>query len=100
MLRKTGWSLAGAAGAAVIVFSAILSAVIGAQERPRRVALGDWPEMRGPQRNGVSTETGLPEKWALNGENFLWRAPYGGRSTPIVMGDHVYVQNPSGRGAA
>jgi outer membrane protein assembly factor BamB len=66
---------------------------------PRRVALGDWPEMRGPNRDGISPETGLPERWALNGENFLWRAPYGGRSTPIVMGNRVYVQNPVGRGA-
>ena len=66
---------------------------------PRRIALGDWPEMRGPNRNGVSAETGLPERWAVNGENFLWRAPYGGRSAPIVMGNRVCVQNPSGRGA-
>ena len=67
---------------------------------PRRVALGDWPELRGPNRDGVSKEKNLPEKWALNGENFLWRVPYGGRSSPIVMGNHVYVQNPSGRGTA
>jgi outer membrane protein assembly factor BamB len=65
----------------------------------RRVALGDWPDMRGPNRDGLSAETGLPESWAIDGEGFLWRAPYGGRSTPIVMGDHVYVQNPAGRGA-
>ena len=65
----------------------------------RKIALGDWPEARGPNRDGVSAEKGLPEKWALNGENFLWRAPYGGRSAPIVMGNHVYVQNPSGRRA-
>ena len=64
------------------------------------VALGDWPEARGPNRDGISKETGLVEKWALNGENFLWRAPYGGRSAPIVMGNRVYLQNPSGRGAA
>jgi outer membrane protein assembly factor BamB len=63
-----------------------------------RVAVGDWPEMRGPNRDGVSRETELIDKWALNGENFLWRAPYGGRSAPIVMGNRVYVQNPSGRG--
>jgi outer membrane protein assembly factor BamB len=74
------------------------SAVQG--QGPRRVALGDWPEMRGPNRDGRSAETGLPEKWALNGENFLWRAPYGGRSAPIVMGDRVCVQNPSGLGTA
>ena len=60
---------------------------------------GDWPEARGPNRDGISSETGLIDKWALNGENFLWRAPYGGRSAPIVMGNRVYVQNPSGRGA-
>jgi outer membrane protein assembly factor BamB len=65
---------------------------------PARVALGDWPEMRGPNRDGVSRETGLIDRWALDGENFLWRAPYGGRSAPIVMGNRVYVQNPSGRG--
>src|SRR5258706_16430702 len=65
----------------------------------RGVALGDWPEARGPQRDGVSKETGLVEKWALNGANFLWRVPYGGRSAPIVMGNRVYVQNPAGRGA-
>jgi len=65
---------------------------------PRRIGLGDWPEMRGPNRDGVSRETGLIDGWALNGENFLWRVPYGGRSTPIVMGNRLYVQNPSGRG--
>ena len=65
---------------------------------PRRVAVGDWPEMRGPSRDGVSRETGLIDTWALNGENFLWRVPYGGRSAPIVMGNRVYVQNPAGRG--
>jgi outer membrane protein assembly factor BamB len=65
----------------------------------RRVALGDWPEQRGPTRDGVSQEKGLIDKWALNGENFLWRVPYGGRSAPVVMGNHLYLQNPSGRGA-
>ena len=69
-------------------------------QNSRRVALGDWPEARGPNRDGVSAETGLVEKWVLNGQNFLWRAPYGGRSAPIVMGNRVCVQNPSGRGTA
>ncbi len=88
MLRK---SLALAAIAAAIGVSLTAQA-------PRRIAVGDWPEMRGPVRDGSSKETGLIEKWALNGENFLWRVPYGGRSAPIVMGNRVYVQNPSGRG--
>ena len=80
------------------VFALVVGVALDAQG-PRRVALGDWPEMRGPNRDGISAETGLPDKWALNGENFLWRAPYGGRSTPIVMGNRVFVQNPVGRGA-
>ena len=64
----------------------------------RRVRAGDWPELRGPNRDGISVEKGLINTWKLNGENFLWRVPGGGRSTPIVMGNRVYVQNPSGRG--
>ena len=88
MLKKCGVFLA-----AVFILGSVLEG-----QGPRRVALGDWPEMRGPNRDGQSAETGLPEKWALNGENFLWRAPYGGRSAPIVMGSRVCVQNPAGRG--
>src|SRR5580692_2931465 len=65
----------------------------------RKVALGDWPDQRGPNRDGVSQEKNLPEKWSLAGENLLWRVPYGGRSAPVIMGNHLYVQNPSGRGA-
>ena len=49
--------------------------------------------------NVRGAETGLPEKVALNGENFLWRAPFGGRSAPIVVGNRVIVQNPVGHGA-
>src|SRR5262245_43810546 len=75
----------------------LLGVTLGAHG-PRRIAIGDWPEMRGPNRDGISRETGLIDKWALNGENFLWRVPYGGRSAPIVMGNRVYVQNPAGRG--
>jgi outer membrane protein assembly factor BamB len=63
-----------------------------------KIPLGDWPEARGPHGDGRSDEKGLIDKWALNGQNFLWRVPYGGRSAPVVMGDRVYVQNPAGLG--
>ncbi len=58
----------------------------------------DWPEWRGPNRDGISAEKNLPEKWALNGENFLWRVPIGGRSAPVVWGNHVYLVNSAGQG--
>ncbi len=71
-----------------------------AAQAPRRVALGDWPEARGANRDGRSAEVDLPSSWDVKGTNLVWRAPFGGRSAPIVMGNRVYVQNPSGRGPA
>ena len=84
----------------LVFIAALLLAVgvIASAQGPRRIALGDWPEARGPHRDGRSDEKGLIEKWAINGQNFLWRAPYGGRSAPVVMGNRVYVQNPSAAG--
>jgi outer membrane protein assembly factor BamB len=58
----------------------------------------DWAEWRGPARDGVSLEKNLPEKWSPAGENLVWKAPYGGRSTPIVMRDRVYLTNAAGQG--
>ena len=88
MLRKLVLTLAGLS---------ILSLCMTAQA-PRRVSVGDWPEVRGPQRDGTSKETGLIDKWSPEGNNLLWRVPYGGRSAPIVMGNRIYLQNPSARG--
>lgn len=56
----------------------------------------DWPEWRGPERDGHSAETGLPEQWSPEGENLAWRAPYGGRSAPVIHGDRLYLQNTAG----
>jgi outer membrane protein assembly factor BamB len=58
----------------------------------------DWAEWRGPARDGISNEKNLPVKWSPTGENLAWRALYGGRSAPIVMGDRVYLQNTAGKG--
>ena len=58
----------------------------------------DWPEWRGPARTGVSTETGLPSSWSPAGENLAWKASVGGRSSPVVFGDRLYLQNTSGAG--
>lgn len=58
----------------------------------------DWAEWRGPARDGVSLEKGLPTKWSPAGQNLAWKVPYGGRSAPIVMGNRVYLQNTAGKG--
>ena len=51
----------------------------------------DWPAWRGGSADGVSAEAGLPGKWSATGENLLWKAPIGGRSTPIVLDGRVCV---------
>src|ERR1035438_8573485 len=57
---------------------------------------GDWPDWRGPNRDGTSNEKGLPDKWSLQGDNLAWKALYGGRSTPVILGDRLYLENTSG----
>jgi outer membrane protein assembly factor BamB len=56
----------------------------------------DWPDWRGPARTGVSAETGLVSSWSPSGENLAWKAPYGGRSAPVVFGDRLFLQTTTG----
>ncbi len=53
----------------------------------------DWPQWRGPQRTGVSKETGLLKEWPKGGPKLLWeRKDIGdGYSTPAVVGDRLYL---------
>jgi outer membrane protein assembly factor BamB len=37
-------------------------------------AADDWPQWRGPRRDGVSTETGLLKQWPPNGPPLAWQA--------------------------
>ena len=60
------------------------------------VSADNWPEWRGPDRTGVSPETGLPSSWSPAGENLAWRAPIGGRSAPVVFDNHLYLQTTAG----
>ncbi len=52
----------------------------------------DWTESRGPSRDGTSSETNLPSKWSASGENLAWTLPFGGRSTPVIHGNRLYLQ--------
>lgn len=52
----------------------------------------DWPQWRGPNRDGVWSETGIYETFPTNGLNVRWRVPVGhGFSSPIVARGRVYV---------
>src|ERR671915_1923618 len=79
-----------------VLFLAAAAAAPGAAA----LSSSDWPEWRGPARTGVSDATNLPASWSPAGENLAWKAPYGGRSSPVVFGDRLYLQNTSGSGAS
>ena len=55
----------------------------------------DWPEWRGPSRDGRSAETNLPTRWSPQGENLAWRIPIGSRSAPVAFGNRIYINSPT-----
>lgn len=58
----------------------------------------NWPGWRGPQRTGVTPDTGMPEMWSAN-ENILWKTPISGLGTsnPVVWEDRVFLTASLGR---
>jgi outer membrane protein assembly factor BamB len=52
----------------------------------------NWPQWRGPGRNGISSEKGLPVKWSRT-ENVAWTLamPAFSGSTPIVWGNRIFL---------
>jgi outer membrane protein assembly factor BamB len=59
---------------------------------PLRGGAEDWAQWRGPDRDGISKETGLLEAWPEGGPPLLWKAAGlgGGYVTPSVAGGRVY----------
>ena len=58
----------------------------------------DWPQWRGPERNGASPETGLLKQWPAGGPKLLWPVNDigDGYSTPVVVGSRIYVMSNRG----
>lgn len=52
----------------------------------------NWPQWRGPQRNGLSAEKNLPVKWSET-DGVAWRLqmPALSGSTPIIWGDRIFL---------
>ena len=59
----------------------------------------DWPQWRGPDRNGISKETGLLSQWPRSGPPVAWSAAMlgAGYGSISVQGDRVYVQGMRNR---
>jgi len=62
---------------------------------------GDWPQFRGPARDGKSTDTGLMKQWPADGPEMVWS--YGelghGYSSVAVADGRIYTTGLEGRNA-
>src|SRR6266700_564767 len=58
----------------------------------------DWPQFRGPQRTGISQETGLLKAWPKQGPKLLWGLSGigDGYGTPAVVGGRIFVMSNRG----
>jgi outer membrane protein assembly factor BamB len=63
MLHDLRLRAAGVVGAVVLALS-----VVSVR------AVEDWPQWRGPRRDGVSAETGLLKQWPAGGPRLVWQA--------------------------
>jgi len=58
----------------------------------------DWPQWRGPRRDGISEERGLLKQWPPQGPKLIWQVDDigDGYSTPAVVGARIYVMGNRG----
>src|SRR3974390_941733 len=57
------------------------------------VLADDYPQWRGPHRDGTSKETGLLKQWPEQGAKVVWEVKEigSGYSTPAIVGERIYV---------
>jgi len=57
------------------------------------LSAADWPQWRGPERTGISKETGLLKTWPPAGPKLLWKITDAGDGygTAAAVGDRVYL---------
>jgi outer membrane protein assembly factor BamB len=72
--------------------SAILVALTLAPAAELKVKPTDWPQFRGPDRTGVSQETGLLKQWPTEGPPKVWTATGlgGGYGSVSVVGGLIF----------
>lgn len=58
----------------------------------------DWPQWRGPQRTGLSSETGLLKQWPAEGPRKVWsiNGLGEGYGALAIKGDRILVQGTNG----
>ena len=77
--------------AAAVMALAIGALVLMVQSAARSKG-NDWPQFRGVNRDGISPETGLADRWPDGGPREVWRVPLGeGYSGISIVGDRLYT---------
>lgn len=81
----------------VLALAALLSASAWAGAAPA----GEWPQWRGPKRDGCSVETGLLKQWPAGGPTLVWTAKGLGEgySGPAIVGGKLYTMGDVGGSA-
>lgn len=80
---------------ALLAFSSL--AVIGAEPSPPPHLIAssepEWPQFRGPRRDGISDERALLPSWPPGGPKLLWTSTNLGRgfSSPILTPDRIFL---------
>ncbi len=79
-------------------FAQMFVLAIGLGLSDRATQAGDWPQWRGPERNGISQETGLLKEWPKEGPHLNWQVKDlgDGYSTPSIVGEHLYLISNKG----
>jgi outer membrane protein assembly factor BamB len=90
-------SLALPAALLIIWFSVHASSeTVNHSAPPNTVPSGpaDWPQLRGPERNGVSKDTGLIKQWPSSGPQRVWSISSLGEGfgSIAIKGDRIFVQ--------
>ncbi len=76
---------------ASLAFCAILLCTSGASAT-------DWPQWRGPSRDGISQEKGLLKQWPAEGPKLVWHQTNigSGYAAPSVVGSRIFVLGNEG----
>ena len=81
-------------------FSSILSVSVVSMTTDGLIASSepDWPQWRGPRRDGISGEKGLLQSWPEDGPELLWKIGGLGTgwSSPIIVGQRIYITGDVG----
>jgi outer membrane protein assembly factor BamB len=81
-----------------IALLALAVAVLSLQAIVSNRALDDWPQWRGPNRDGVSAERGLLKDWPAGGPKLAWKATGAGEgySSFATASGRVYTLGARG----